>query len=688
MKIFESNKYFKDLVLLFFITLIVYWPLSANYLSLKNDALVQYLAYRYHLSESIRHGYFPFWSPYLYTGFPIHADIQGEVWNPFVWFLSLISKYDMTILQWEVLIYLFLSAIGMYRFIKYLGLSRITALCCGIAFMSCGYMTDSISVIPWISSAAFIPFVLMYFLRSLNSLQLSDAIKFSISISLMFLCGYPSFFIFLNYIIAISFLLWFLYQIQNGNKKSALKVFVHLVIAYLFFLLICSPAIISYYEFLPYYPRGTGLDYHKPGENPLVLYSLITYLLPNVASKANFLTTDPSMRNTYVGAFIFIFFLVSLKKLNRFKIIILIFTVFSFLFSLGDLVPVQKITNNFLPMMNMFRHPGTIRIFTSMGMIILAAYSLDTFFKKQKQKETYWLSFLCLALLLFAGVYFVASKPAQVNAFSFGVNPAALKQFLYSISFQEFALIICILQIFFVCAFLLFLRRKKFSQKTIIILFLLNSIVFAWIGLPFTVVSQYKTNEVNNYIHSFPDGYPMPGMDASIESEVYSDSIQISPHGYHNFYNKRITIQDYIITPTLNSDYGQFLVNKILRNQLKGHPFVYVSSDSVLIQPAAIKLVKFTPNHFVFQVNSLAAGKFQLFQQFNKNWRASVNDKSTEIRKSNIAFMSVNVPAGTSFVEWKYQPKKVYVGMILSLLSLLAVVFYFVFKRKPDKIYD
>jgi hypothetical protein len=202
------------------------------------------------------------------------------------------------------------------------------------------------------------------------------------------------------------------------------------------------------------------------------------------------------------------------------------------------------------------------------------------------------------------------------------------------------------------------------------------------------VVSQYKTSEVNNYIHSFPDSYPMPGMDTSIEPEVYSDSIQISPHGYHNFYNKKITIQDYIITPTLNSDYGRFLANKTLRNQLKGHPFVYVSSDSVLIQPAAIKLVKFTPNHFVFQVNSLAAGRFQLFQQFNQNWKASVNDKSTKIRKSNIAFMSLSVPAGTSFVEWEYQPKMVYMGMILSLLSLLAVVFYFVFKRKPDKIYD
>lgn len=112
MKTLSSNNYFKDLALLFFLTLVVYWPLSLNYLSLKNDALVQYLAYRYHLSEAVGQGFLPLWSPYLYTGFPLHADMQGEVWNPLVLFLSLVSKYDMTILQWEVLIYLFFSAVG------------------------------------------------------------------------------------------------------------------------------------------------------------------------------------------------------------------------------------------------------------------------------------------------------------------------------------------------------------------------------------------------------------------------------------------------------------------------------------------------------------------------------------------------------------------------------------------------
>lgn len=685
MKITSTNKYFKDLVLLFFLTLLVYWPLSTNYLSLKNDALVQYLAYRYHLSESIRHGFLPFWSPYLYTGFPIHADIQGEVWNPLVLFLSLISRYDMTILQWEVLIYLFLSAIGMYRLVNYLGLSRVTSICCAVAFMSCGYMTDSVSVIPWIPSAALIPFVLLYFLRSLKSLHLSDYIKFSICLSLMFLCGYPSFFIYLNYIIAFSFLFWVTFQIRSNNKKGAVRALLFFGVAYFLFLLICSPAIISYYEFLPYYSRGVGVTLKKAGENPLVPFSSISYLLPNAPSKAAFLSTDLSMRNTYVGLFIFLFFLTSFKKPGKFKTVILVFTIFSFLFSLGPLIPLQKISYLLFPLINTFRHPGTIRVFTSVGIILLAAYSLDAFFKNGKERIMQSLCYLTLIFLGASGIYFLVTEPAQTKHVAFGFKPPVLKQFLYNLSFEKFALLLCLLQIIFVLAFLILQKKISFTRKATIVLFIFNSVVFAWIGLPFTVVSQYKTSEVNNYIHSFPEDYPTPDINGSVESEVYSDFVQISPHGYYNFYNKKITVQDQIVTPTLNTDYYRFLENDTLRWQLKDHPFVFVSQDSLSILPAQIKLLKFSPNYFSFRINSPVAGILQFFQQYNPNWIATVNDQAATISKSNIAFMNVNIPAGASVVEWKYRPKNVYIGMVLSAVSLLAVVFYFVFKRKWNR---
>lgn len=684
MRALQTNKYFRDCAFLFFITLIVYWPLSLNFLSLKNDALVQYFAYRYHLSEAIRHGFLPFWSPYLYTGFPIHADIQGAVWNPFVLFLSLISRYDMTLLQWEVLAYLYLSAIGMYRFITYLGRSRATAICCGVAFLCCGYMTDSVSVVPWIPSAAFVPFVLLYLLRTIRSGLFSDAVKFSIALSLMFLCGYPSFFIFLNYIIGIGLLVWFVGQVKTGNQKAALKVLGYFGVAYLLFIALCSPAIISYYDFLPYYSRGSGISYAKAMTNPLAPFSLLTYLLPNIASKADFLATDLSMRNTYTGLFILLFFLKGLKNLTPFKSVVLAFTIYAFLFSLGDTTPVQQWSYRFLPLMNTFRHPGTIRVFSIIGILVLASYSIEAFFRQPKNNKISWLLYGSLLLLLTSAAYLLGSGLYSANV-NFSLSPAGIKEVLYNLPLQKFALFICMLQVLFLLIFIFLQSRKVFSGKATVVLFLFNSMVFAWIGLPFTVVSQYKTNEVNSYIRSFADGYPVPDVNTPAESEIYTNSAKISLHGYHNFYNKKITVQDHIITPTLNSDYYTFLENKGLRQQLAGYPFVYMTNDSGKRQAATVTLLRFTPNSFFFRINSANQGQLQLLQQYNHNWHVRVNDKTAKIKKSNIAFMSTQLPAGTSLVEWKYQPGKVYIGMIISILTVFAILFYFIIKRKAGQ---
>jgi hypothetical protein len=305
----------------------------------------------------------------------------------------------------------------------------------------------------------------------------------------------------------------------------------------------------------------------------------------------------------------------------------------------------------------------------------------------ERSKRFTQLCYLGLAVLVIACIYFFVTMPQAVYQIHFSLKSSALKKILYELSFEQFALIICLLQVIFICSFL-FLQQKKTSKRVIAVLFILNSVVFAWIGLPFGVVSKYKTSEVNNYIHSFPDGYPMPSTNASIESEVYSDSVPISLHGYHNFYNKKIVTQDHIITPTLNSDYYRFLEDHSLRAQLKDHPFVFVTTDSIAIMPAHVSILKFTPNCFIFEVKSKAPGKLQLFQQFNPNWTAKVNHNPVDIKKSNIAFMSVNMPAGTSIVEWEYRPKKIYVAMMVSVLSLMMIVFYFMFIRKNDTVYE
>ena len=159
----SNGKYYMVLALL---ALLVYWPLTFHVFSLKNDATTYFLPMRYHVSEAIQNGYFPFWSPYVYTGLPLHADIQSGVWNPVVMVISLFTRYDMSVMQWETLWYIIIGGIGFFKLCRQFLFDKTTCLVLGASYMFSGFMIDSASFIPWITSAAYVPFVFLYFLRA------------------------------------------------------------------------------------------------------------------------------------------------------------------------------------------------------------------------------------------------------------------------------------------------------------------------------------------------------------------------------------------------------------------------------------------------------------------------------------------------------------------------------------------
>jgi Bacterial membrane protein YfhO len=702
----KSPSYIVDLLILIGATLIIYWPAAFNVYSFKNDALVQYLPFRYHLSESIQHGYFPFWSPYLYTGFPMHADLQGEVWNPFVLLISLFTQYNMSVLQWEVLLYLAIAAAGMYHFLHSLGCSRLIKLCGAVGYVCCGYITDSASVIPWVASAAFLPFVFNYFYLCLRDPSFLNSLRFSISISLLFLCGYPSFFIYCCYILFAGLICW---VIRNYHSPLLQKIFFHLGIASILFLLVCSPAIISYIEFLPYYSRGGGLDLEKSNTNSFPVFSSISYLLPQAVSKPHpWIHTDISARNAYVGIFILLFFLLSFfRRYNGLKKFIIVVIIFSFLFSLGNATPLHDWCYHLLPFIRTFRHPATIRIFTSMGIILIGSMVINDFFNEPHPKMIKMsriISLLIIILLVgFIIYYFVTHDDSNLSGQNFG----NFKHFLDDLRFVDFAIFEGALQILFLSAFILLTFRKNISVKIFAVLFAANSIIFAWMALPFTFFSQVKTSTINNYLRSFPKGYPFPDINAHVNTNINSDSTGVNPYGYEPFYNKTISFQDYVITPTTNIDYERFGADKKLRETLNNYHFAYLADtvlqifkgdtalrgDKKLIaivedpQPdihhissdGTIALKKFNPNYFLFEVNLNDNGFLNLFQQYNHNWKAKVNGKDVDVFRTNLAFMGVYVPKGVCIVEFAYKPRYVILAMKISGITIVLLIISLIF---------
>lgn len=671
-----SNKYRQSLIyaLLLAITVVMtYWPVCFGLFSLKNDALVYFLPWRYHISESVQNGYFPFWNPYLFTGLPIYSDMQSGAWNPVVLIISVFTKYNMQVLQWELLLYIFLAGIGMYKLIKEFNYSYKTALAGAISFMCCGFITDSGSFISWITCAAYLPFLFLYLYRLIKKPSLIFSVKLGLVFSLLFTAGNPGFFIFSAYIFIIIVTGWFIHSLLH--KKPVPGVLKHIGAGFLLFIILSLPAIISYFEFLPYYQRGSGASLDQALTDPFSPFCSISYLLPNAGAKPHpWMDTDIAMRNGYTGIFMLLFFFISLSK--RFTLLqkfVLGITLFCFLFSLGDYTPLRKWFYYLLPLMDTFRHPAMIRLFTSLGIIIIAAPAIDDFWSGKNYKKVKLGAVITGIILIILGLYYFFDGGKITKIFTKGKS---VKEMLDDLKFGDIAVTEALIQVLFIAVLLLWMKNKKLIQW----LLAANVIVFAMIALPFTFVSRTKTSEINAYLNSFPENYPHPDLSAAIESNIRTFTTK-NNYGYSKFYDKKITIQDYVISPTVNTDYHHFLSDTSLRKELNSFSFAYISSPGKIIDSSArIYLAAFSPLNFSFKAFSSKNGSFHLFQQYHPNWKVKVNGNPVTVNKSQIAFMQADIPAGNSVIDFQFTPGLfLVIAMYLSATILLLSVIYLLF---------
>ena len=348
---------------LFVCCIVAYWPVSLFVYSLKNDALNYFLPVRFQVSEAISNGEWPFWSPYFNLGYPLHGDMQSGVWNPFVQILSLFGPYTLKILHFETLLYVFLSGLGMFYLLKYFSIEKKVCLLVSVSYMLCGYNSDSAQFLNWISSASFLPFVILFSFKSVNEESWKTLIFCGFFLYLFFVTAYPADFIILIYLLFI-FFVWHFFQAQAPKKQIFFVLFKRLFVIGLVFIFLSLPAIVSYYQFLPLTERGTGATYEQAMSNPLHPILTFSYLTPLPVWKASFASiTDPLERNCYFGLVTFAFLITGF--LLKFKNSWLTFCKWAFIvtliFSLGKIGIIRPITYYILPLMDSFRHPANAK---------------------------------------------------------------------------------------------------------------------------------------------------------------------------------------------------------------------------------------------------------------------------------------------------------------------------------------
>lgn len=711
----QKHVHYKNYLLLLLICLLAYWPLTFNIFSVKNDAIHYFLPYRFNISEAIRNGEWPFWSPYIYLGNPIYGDMQSGVWNPFVWLFSCISRYNITLFHWENLLYIFLAGSGMYKLTNRLTLHTHAALLIAVSYMLSGFMLSG-QLINWLASAAFIPFVIHYYTLLLNIERNEYAIKTGIALFFLFTAGYPSFFIMTCYILLFLFFLTIVRKLRLKESKTpkwSLFSLQHLFLI-LVFVGLSLPAIVSYIDLLPYYQRGRGVSYTEAVINSFEWQHFLSVFFPSSISATDISSsTDITLRNVYTGIFPLLLLFAFPPKLNRRNILLISLALFAVLFSMGDLIPLRRLCYDYLPLMNTFRHPSQVRLFFIFAVLLLAAPGVSYFLKNHSNFQI--ISKVNLPTITIAGIILIititaiiqSGIPVFFNPINNNPITTSIKDVIDNISLSDAVIVNGIIQLAFIAAFAIWARGIRRRIRIFSFLWIGNLFIMSQFILPSTFVGKTTPTEINTLINHSPPGYPTEVLKNTISENSKNTTDNFNMIALSNFYNKQIGISKTVNSPAFLQQQEQFINNELLYHYIASFPVVYIAdqtlslkdsnklktndscnyafTDTVLVtdkscdKPNKAQILKLSANKFEIETEMNRPGFLVLTQNYNHNWKATVDKKPEMVYKTNLSFMGSLLATGKHTIIFEFFPantvKAIWImcGTILILLLLGTV---------------
>lgn len=107
-----------------------------------------------------------------------------------------------------------------------------------------------------------------------------------------------------------------------------------------------------------------------------------------------------------------------------------------------------------------------------------------------------------------------------------------------------------------------------------------------------------------------------------------------------------------------------------------------VSSYNEKEVEASFKVLDFNLNRLVVWVDTPVDGFLYYSDGYHKDWRAAVDGKESEIYKTNLAFKSLIIPAGTHTVSLEYNPRYFRMTLWLHSLTFFGFIGYVLFPMR------
>ncbi len=172
------------------LVLIFYWtPLTSASASIQWDAADMHYPFQKYFADRLWSGHLPFWTPYLFSGYPFLSNPEVGAWYLPHWpfFLAGITPRSI---EWELALNAFLACLGAFLLIRRHEVSRPAAMLGGLFYGLSGFFAGHSPHVGLFCAAACFPWLLLAFRMAWERQALRYTALGGAAGGLMILAGY------------------------------------------------------------------------------------------------------------------------------------------------------------------------------------------------------------------------------------------------------------------------------------------------------------------------------------------------------------------------------------------------------------------------------------------------------------------------------------------------------------------
>jgi hypothetical protein len=522
------------------------------------------------MADYIRtHSAIAFWEPQIFGGLPTVAAFFADLFSPFTLARLFIPTHVVYALSF--VLFMFLAGVGMYVFLKEIGIEKTIALLGGLVYMLAGnIMTTTYAGHGGrMGTQALFPLILFLLHRGITSKKLYYFLLYGALLAVSLLAAHFQ----LTYYGIVASAFYFLLHLIWYRKENRGSGTVKLIGYYILGMVIMGGLVAIQYlpvlSNLPYAARGGGRGYEFAASwslPPLEIFDLLTPTFSGILNSywgENYF----KLHSEYLGILPLLVLGIALilKWKNRYVKFFTILGAAALLFALGGHTPFYRIFYYILPGVNKFRAPSQVYFLTSFSLTVLMSFGLSGLFpaltQNEKKIRRYLIYFGIVVLILL--ILFSAAKESiiqtlrsAIESFSKGqYSDAATKEKVNNLvanypTFQLGLLKTLLLIIGYSAVLWVWLKRKTRSLSLVLILGVITlvdqwSIDKKFIKATISPDEYYQADEVVSFLKQDQSLYRVH----PLHYERASDGILIayniqSAGGYHP--NPVQTYQDFI----------------------------------------------------------------------------------------------------------------------------------------------